>query len=692
MKKLVLLFSAFLFISITQSQVTLLSNNTNLERGFVMNGKAILLAANDSIWITDGTPAGTNKLVNNVKDADTGFAILNNVAYFTGVTTAAGAELWKTDGTAAGTVMVKDIIAGANSSAPTDYTPFNNKVYFIANDGTNGAELWITDGTAGGTTMVKDINPGPNSSMPFGPSFTIVNNTLFFVANNGTNGAELWKSDGSAAGTVLVKDISAGAASTTYTQFNQLGNTLIFGRTTGASSQYELWRSDGTNAGTTLIKNFGDFSGFFPPMFYLFNNKLYFTGTDFATTGTELWVTDGTTAGTSLVKDIEPGTDGSMPFLLLAFTANNKFYFSATTTATGNELWVSDGTPAGTMLLIDINPGPNSSDPFIMKPFDFVNGFSDVLYNGKVFMTAADATHGTELWITDGTAAGTTMVKDIFPGIDSSMEEFNFYFYSTSGLYFVARNGSSGYEPWLSNGTSAGTNMVADVNAGAGSSDPLYMFVYNDQLYFNANNGDNTVINTDLYRTNGTVIPLPVSLLQFTATNLTTGIELQWNTSAQVKSSYFEVERSADGRTFSNIGKVYSHANGIGDQTYTLLDKDAILQKVPVLYYRLKMVDKDGRFTYSMVVKVNLKNNKFDITIAPNPAKDFTTVMIAGIQQGKTIIEIIDGSGRLVRQLTTAMNVSVLQQTINIKDLSPGNYALRVINGSNTQVKSFIKQ
>ncbi len=690
MKNFILLISAlFLFVSV-QSQVTLLSNNTNLDRGIVVNGKAILLAANDSIWTTDGTAAGTLRLVTNVKSADSGVVVLNNQLYFTGVTSGSGAELWKSDGTAAGTVPVKDIFPGASGSGPLGYTTFNNKVYFIANDGTNGYELWVSDGTSVGTSMVKDINPGSNSGMLNDPYFAIVNNTVYFVANNGTNGDELWKTDGTTAGTVLVKDITIGATGTDFTTFTALGNTLIFGRETGLMQQYEMWKSDGTNAGTTLIKNFGDFSGFFPPMFHLFNSKLYFTGTDFATTGTELWVTDGTIAGTNLVKDIDPGLDGSFPLLVLAFTANNKFYFSATTATTGTELWVSDGTSAGTTLLKDLYPGPNSSSPFIYKPFDFVNGYSDVLYNGKVFLSATDATNGTELWITDGTAAGTTPVRDIAPGIDSSLKDFNFYFYSTAGLYFVAKT-ALGYEPWLSNGTSAGTNIVADINVGAGSSDPLYMFTYNNNLYFNANNGDNA-INTDLYRTNGTVFPLPVSLLQFTANNLTTAIKLQWNTSAQVNSNHFEVERSVDARTFTNIGKVYANAGTTGVQSYSLLDNEAISLKAPVLYYRLKMVDKDGSFTYSTIIKVNLKVNHFNITIAPNPVRDVITVTIAGMQTAKTIIDITDASGRIVRQLSTGMNVSVLQQTINLNDLSPGNYALRLINGLNRQVIPFVKQ
>ncbi len=87
MKKIVLnLFVILLIAGFQQalSQVTLLSNNTNLTSGFVLNGKGLLFSEEDSLWVTNGTAAGTVKLVNNVSYVDTaGGALLNNKFYFT---------------------------------------------------------------------------------------------------------------------------------------------------------------------------------------------------------------------------------------------------------------------------------------------------------------------------------------------------------------------------------------------------------------------------------------------------------------------------------------------------------------------------------------------------------------------------------------------------------------------------------
>ena len=85
------------------------------------------------------------------------------------------------------------------------------------------------------------------------------------------------------------------------------------------------------------------------------------------------------------------------------------FLFSATDGSRGRELWRSDGTAAGTFLVKDINSGAGES-----KPYHFTQ------VGGTVFFVADDGSRGVELWRSDGTAAGTALVKDIYPGTGSS--------------------------------------------------------------------------------------------------------------------------------------------------------------------------------------------------------------------------------------------------------------------------------
>jgi ELWxxDGT repeat protein len=138
--------------------------------------------------------------------------------------------------------------------------------------------------------------------------------------------------------------------------------------------------------------------------------------------------------------------DGGITDLIISY-----FYFPGIDETHGYELWKSDGTEAGTMLLKDIN---SSGDSWCWD-FTYVNG--------KVFFSADDGTHGTEVWVSDGTEAGTKMVKDIHPGSGSS-GPYNLT--NVNGLlYFVAGDGTNGYELWKSDGTEAGTQMVKNIHS-----------------------------------------------------------------------------------------------------------------------------------------------------------------------------------------------------------------------------------
>src|SRR5205085_2313751 len=131
---------------------------------------------------------------------------------------------------------------------------------------------------------------------------------------------------------------------------------------------------------------------------------LFFVADD-GLNGRELWKSDGTAVGTVLVKDINPGSaygfpSTSSPSSLTA--VGGTLFFAANDGTNGKELWKSDGTPAGTVLVKDINPGSADSYP---------NGLTAV--GGTLYFAADDGVHAQELWSSDGAAAGTALVKDI---------------------------------------------------------------------------------------------------------------------------------------------------------------------------------------------------------------------------------------------------------------------------------------
>jgi ELWxxDGT repeat protein len=360
-----------------------------------------------------------------------------------------GGRLWRTDGTAAGTVPVQDGNTGA-VSFPYGITEFNGAFYFQANDGVTGFELWKTDGTAAGTVLVKDINPstGVGTFHYRFTDFTVFNGALYFQADDGVSGFELWKTDGTAAGTVLVKDINTAAGAGSFpADFTVFKDALFFAADDGANRR-KLWRSDGTAAGTVLVKdiNTGTGTSFLPDDFArgfpVFNGALYFRARN-GVNADELWKTDGTAAGTELVGDSNTAAWGS--FLTDGFAVlNGELYFQADYFNQANaELWKTDGTAAGTVLVKDINieNGGRRSDYLFTEFTDF---------NGALYFQARDNVNGPRLWKTDGTAAGTVLVKDTNSPFDD-LTAFN------GALYFV---GDSGSTLWKTDGTAAGTQLL----------------------------------------------------------------------------------------------------------------------------------------------------------------------------------------------------------------------------------------
>ena len=187
-----------------------------------------------------------------------------------------------------------------------------------------------------------------------------------------------------------------------------------------------------------------------------------------------------------MVKDILPGSDPSLDQSYCT-TFGTDVYFSADDGTNCYELWKSDGTVAGTVMVKDIDPSGCSS------PSSFIAFGSDL------FFAADDGVNGRELWKTDGTTAGTFMVKDIQPGLSGSSPYYFIVF--NSNLFFVANDGINGYELWKTDGTAAGTVLVKDLNLGASTSSPANLTIFNSNLFFAANDGIN---GTELWKTDGT--------------------------------------------------------------------------------------------------------------------------------------------------------------------------------------------
>ena len=114
------------------------------------------------VWITDGSTAGTSKLMSYSNAGSSAFVNYKSDLYFTAENAGLG-ELWKSDGTVAGTTLVKQFETNYDTNL---MIVVNNEIFFNNANTAEGGELWKSDGTEAGTTLLKDINPGVAPSNP----------------------------------------------------------------------------------------------------------------------------------------------------------------------------------------------------------------------------------------------------------------------------------------------------------------------------------------------------------------------------------------------------------------------------------------------------------------------------------------------------------------------------------------------
>ena len=335
------------------------------------------------------------------------------------------------------------------------------KIVFAADDGVYGSELWISDGTPEGTTLLSDIQPGSSGSAP--GNFIVHNGKLYFTATTLQYGVELWSTDGTEAGTMQLKDIRPGHNLGSDPQLITVYKNTLYFIASPDGFNVSLYRSNGTSAGTLEVTDlgFGEVTEIAATSDYLY---FIFEGT--------LWRSDGTGPGTQAL-DID-----AQPSVSNLFATNNKLYFS-TKSASGStvRLYTIQGANPHSALKEFIAPAPG---------FNEINHLTAVA--DKVFFSVRknydDQTD--ELWVTDGTTAGTTLVKAFGwwpPDGETAMRNFVAY---NNRLYFQG-GASVNYALWTSDGTAAGTAEVHAVQIGYPYQDENKPVVVGGNLYFSGN-------------------------------------------------------------------------------------------------------------------------------------------------------------------------------------------------------------
>lgn len=423
--------------------------------------------------------------------------------------------------------------------------------------------------TVGSTEMEPQETSAPQ------PKSRTWNGKYFYASKNAPAGSiNLTVTDGTTAGTQKlasfakatgsqVVGIGIFAAAQDFMYFTVVSTWPYAGSNT--QQQYDLWKTDGTIAGTVLIKSFtttntnaivfnsaGYAEGY--TNLSVIGNNMIFRGYD-AANGIEIWKTDGTTAGTTILKDINPGTGGTAPWHFAK--AGGKAVFSSNA-----GLYATDFTEAGTVLI----------KPFAgMAANEWIYEGGNVFKN-KYYFYASTAANGMEPWVTDGTAAGTMMLKDCNPGAPSgwpyaSSSRASLFFIATEDYAFfptikfdaAGASTGSGFRLWRTDGTEAGTIPLSD--ADSSSVPPMTTAGRHNVMMLLADPAGNTTGKSYVLTSNGTVQGTArLAKFQPTAGNAIMYKDAGWFSSAtgvSIPTYSYDIEWHRTDGTATNTGKAF---------------------------------------------------------------------------------------------------------------------------------------
>ncbi|MEO8275248.1 MAG: ELWxxDGT repeat protein [Thermoanaerobaculia bacterium] len=393
--------------------------------------------------------------------------------------------------------MVADLGDAVPYHYDNSYRPFSErleaggKLYFFEDDGIHGRELWRSDGTALGTFLIRDLCPGScGTQYPFWDSMAALGDEVVFAADDGIHGVELWRTDGTAAGTHIIADLRPGYASSSIERLTSASDQVFF--TAQRDPEHaSLWRTDGTAKGSYAITPPGAGGSFRPDSMHSGPGFLYLCNASWGGQ-TGLWRSDGSSAGTQFISSVSCWQNSIGKRGTMTVAPDGVLYFQGQAAAsTDAELWRSNGTAAGTYRVKDIYPGDNGSWP------------SGLAWLGSELIFQASGPDG-ELWKSDGTEVGTVPI----PLADGATPRLFSGARTLAGgrYYFAAFDWDHGLEPWSYDGATA--ERIADLLPGPDSSISLdypgfqaFFEPFGGEAIFAASDG---LSGNEIWRSNGT--------------------------------------------------------------------------------------------------------------------------------------------------------------------------------------------
>lgn len=529
--------------------------------------------------------------------------------------------------------------------------------------GGNGNWTYTWSSSPAGVTFTNNPNSTNNNSSSTVATFPTVGTYQItcFVQEGGNNGLNAT----SAATTVTViapVPASIWATSSNGTQISGFavsngtyisGPTNIFaptfpGSTTGGSSTAALGRSAFPSA------NLGHF--------YWLPNTSGNNGV------VEVYAATSTGANTTLIGtlDVNGSSTNNLGFVRLGMGPDGTGWILA---GDGSTLFLarftSNGVNPVTISVVDASVSLVGG-----SVSTFQNGDLCISGTGSIYALANDGSGVTQIFIGAPNGSNTTLTKRwdlLTPGGAAFTGTVNgvafdvlgsIYLSTAAGLYFINQNTANG---------PAGTVECSQIAAITGLQD----------------------LASNVFPSNST---LPVTLLNFSAAYRNNVTVLNWETENEVNFSHYEVERKTEnGADYVTVDSKQANGN-VGRSAYSTSDNISSITDA-VVYYRLKMVDVDGKFTYSNVIMVRKeKKNLSGISLSPNPviSSANATVRFDASRAAVVNLRIVDMAGRqvLAQQNNVTEGTNSIQVN-NLNRLQPGLYIIQLVNGNELSTFKF---
>lgn len=177
---------------------------------------------------------------------------------------------------------------------------------------------------------------------------------------------------------------------------------------------------------------------------------------------------------------------------------------------------------------------------------------------------------------------------------------------------------------------------------------------------------------------------LPVLLIYLKGKQVGADVQIDWATSGETDNDHFDIERSANGLSFSKIGTIKGSGSSTMQKNYQFLDE----QPLPgTNYYRLKQVDNNDEFVYSGTISVLMSTTTASVNLSPNPANNLVFLKINSNDEGQTEMNLVDQNGKAYQSKSLKCVKGENNFILNIQELPKGIYYIRLTGSTNQTIK-----